>query len=122
MIPCFSKKNYKGFLFNLSYSNIIDSELEKIENNNKNYYTGVTMALTCAIFGSLCNILINKCDQVRSTLLVFYAGISGIIISVLGCLVNSQETFSHLGELVVIDWLILTVISLVGILGKFISF
>ena len=75
------------------------------------------MALTCAIFGSLCNILINKCDQVKSTLLVFYAGISGIIISILGCLVNSQETFSHLGELVVIDWLILTVISMVGILG-----
>ena len=79
------------------------------------------MALTCAIFGSLCNILINKCDQVRSTLLVFYAGISGTIISILGCLVNSQETFSHLGELVVIDWLILTVISMVGILGKFIN-
>ena len=48
------------------------------------YYTGVMMAITCAIFGSLCNILINKCDQTRSTVLVFYAGISGIMVSILG--------------------------------------
>ena len=32
------------------------------------------------------------------------------------------QEFSHLGELVVIDWLILTVISMVGILGKFIHY
>ena len=76
------------------------------------------MALSCAIFGSLCNILINKCDQIKSTLLVFYAGVSGIIISILGCLANSHENFYHLGELKATDWLILTFLSLSGILGK----
>merc|ERR1712141_584887 len=87
--------------------------------DNENYYVGVTLALSCAIFGSLCNILINKCDQIKSTLLVFYAGISGIIISILGCLANSQENFFHLGELKATDWLILTFLSLSGILGYF---
>ena len=75
------------------------------------------MALSCAIFGSLCNILINKCDQIKSTLLVFYAGISGIIISILGCLANSQENVYHLGELRITDWMILSLLSLSGILG-----
>ena len=85
--------------------------------DNKNYYVGVTLALSCAIFGSLCNILINKCDQIKSSLLVFYAGVSGIIISILVCLANSKENFYHLGELKATDWLILTFLSLSGILG-----
>merc|ERR1712141_232228 len=87
--------------------------------DNKNYYVGVTLALSCAIFGSLCNILINKCDQIKSSLLVFYAGVSGIIISILVCLANSKENFYHLGELKATDWLILTFLSLSGILGYF---
>ena len=49
--------------------------------------------------------------------MVFYAGVSGIIISILGCLANSQENFYHLGELKATDWLILTFLSLSGILG-----
>merc|ERR1711993_185689 len=74
------------FLFGPKSENNSSDQMQ----DNENYYVGVTLALSCAIFGSLCNILINKslfcsnttrckCDQIKSTLLVFYAGISGII-------------------------------------------
>ena len=104
---------------NSTTANVTSNE-EKHRRDN-NYYFGVTLALSCAIFGSMCNILINKCEHAKSTVLVFYSGISGVIVSVIGLLISTDALgfFNHLASLSVTDWLTLSMISLVGILAYF---
>jgi hypothetical protein len=50
------------------------------------YYTGAAMAVGCAVCGSLCNIFIRKSAGIWSSSLVFFAGLFGIVVSVVGCL------------------------------------
>jgi drug/metabolite transporter (DMT)-like permease len=79
------------------------------------------MAMGCAICGSLCNILINKCDQIRSTILVFYAGLCGVFASIIGCLLqaDTNRIVTDLESLLPMDWVILIMTSLVGIMAYF---
>ena len=102
-----------------TFANATSNE-EKHRRDN-NYYFGVTLALSCAIFGSMCNILINKCEHAKSTVLVFYSGISGVIVSIIGLLISTDALgfFNHLASLSVTDWVTLSMISIIGILGYF---
>ena len=85
------------------------------------YYTGVTLAVGCAICGSLCNILIKKAVGVGSSSLVFFAGIFGIFVSAVGCFFDEDGSriISNFESMVTLDWILLVGISLVGISGYF---
>ena len=73
------------------------------------------------ITGALCNILINKCHRIRSTVLVFFAGLGGIIISILAWMLdrNSSTVLTSMEHLEAFGWAILSMISLIGILAIF---
>ena len=89
------------------------------DHGTSDYYFGVAMALSCAICGALCNILINKCEGISSTALVFYTGVAGILISVVGCSTDNDE--DHLVErmsaLTPASWSVLVLISFLGVLA-----
>ena len=86
-----------------------------------NYYTGAALAIGCAICGSLCNILIRKSVGVRSSTLVFFAGIFGIVVSVVGCFFDEDgnRILTNFESLSPADWTMLVGISLVGISAYF---
>ena len=41
-----------------------------------------TLALSCAIIGSASNVLIAKCQEVSSSVFVFYGGLGGVLLAV----------------------------------------
>ena len=86
-----------------------------------NYYTGVLLALGCAVCGSLCNILIKKSVGIRSSSLVFFAGIFGIGISIIGFFFDEDgnRIISNFESMAPVDWTLLVGISLVGISAYF---
>ena len=113
---------------NLTNDNDIDdinvtslAVMEEQDIHRELYYNGVLMAMGCAVCGSLCNILINKCDQVRSTMLVFQAGLAGIVTSVLGCWLeaNTNRIVTNMEALTAVEWVVLSMISMLGILAYF---
>ncbi len=79
------------------------------------------MALSCAVMGALCNILINKCEKIRSTVLVFYGGVCGIFVALIGWLMdpNSNMILTNFEALKAFDWVLLISISLIGICAIF---
>ena len=83
------------------------------------YYEGVFMALSCAIMGALCNIFITKCEKIRSTVLVFYGGAFGIIVALLGWIIDpeSSKILTKFEALGTSDWLLLCMISMIGIVA-----
>ena len=85
------------------------------------YYTGVGLALACAVCGSLCNILINKSEGIRSSSLVFFAGFFGILVSLVSCLFDEDASriFLSFETIRGLDWTLLVGISCVGISAYF---
>ena len=56
------------------------------------YYFGVILAIGCAVCGSLCNIAISRVgSDVSSAGLVFYSGLGGIVVAIVGSLADRQE-------------------------------
>ena len=86
-----------------------------------NYYYGAALAVGCAICGSLCNILIKKSAGIRSSSLVFFAGMFGIGVSGIGCVFDSDgnRILTDFEAMRLVDWLLLIGISLVGISAYF---
>ena len=101
-------------------SNITEIVGEK-PGSDEGYFKGVLMGIGCAVMGAFCNILINKCSKVRSTVLVFYGGAAGIIVALLGWLIDpeSNKILTNFEDLRATDWILLCVISLVGISAIF---
>ena len=85
-----------------------------------NYYFGVILAIGCAVCGSLCNITINRVgSDVSSTGLVFYSGLGGIVVAIVGSLADRQvdRVVGAIESFSVDNWVILVAVSAVGIVG-----
>ena len=85
-----------------------------------NYYFGVILAMGCAVCGSLCNITISRVgSDVSSTGLVFYSGLGGVAVAILGSLADRQvdRVVGAIGSFSVDSWIILVTVSAVGIVG-----
>lgn len=85
----------------------------------ESYYIGAGLALSCAVCGSACNILIAKCQGVKTMTLVFYSGVMGIIVGTIGCLVQPENgrILLNIEALQPQDWILLIVISALGVLA-----
>ena len=120
------KELAREFMKNMTGSNLTFGSLDSTSEDDEPdphalYYDGVLMAIGCAICGSLCNILINKCDRVPSTNLVFHAGLCGILTSILGCWAeaDTNRIITDMETLTAIEWVILAMISMLGIMAYF---
>ena len=85
-----------------------------------NYYFGVILAIGCAVCGSLCNITINRVgNDVSSTALVFYSGLGGVVVAIVGSLADRQmdRVVGAIESFSVDNWVILVAVSAVGIVG-----
>ena len=86
-----------------------------------NYYSfGAVMAICCAVCGALCNVSINKCPNVHSVALVFLSGVAGAVISIIGCLLDTEsQVIFNMEALSLKTWSILVLISVIGVLAYF---
>ena len=84
------------------------------------YYIGLMLALGTAITGSLANVSIARCERVSSMVLVFWAGLGGVVIA-LGCTGFDSEAkiMFNISDIDEYAWPLLTVLGLMGILGHF---
>jgi hypothetical protein len=55
--------------------------LQNFPRPSSGLFKGVLMALATAILGSLANVIISKCDEVCSSVMVFYSGLGTVILS-----------------------------------------
>ena len=94
---------------------------EEEGNNYDSYYKGVLMAIACSIMGALSNIMIKKCEKIRSTVLVFYSGACGIIVALISWIISSESKKMLLDfeDMKISDWALLGMISVIGILAIF---
>ncbi|TRY71642.1 hypothetical protein TCAL_03122 [Tigriopus californicus] len=101
-------------LSNSSHHVLVEGKIQRSEQ----YFYGACLAISCALCGAMCNILIKKCDGISSTSLVFVAGIAGILISVVGCVLDETDhIISSMEELTPMTWFILLVLSFIGVLA-----
>ena len=106
-----------------------DEEDEISHSHDPTYYIGVGLAVGCAICGALRNVIVNKkCAGISSTLLLSQCGIAGFIVSIIGCFIDdSMGEGSEKGSLILLnlrslsfmDWIVMFMISTVGILSYF---
>ena len=118
----FSTKEYETDSTNENIVNKTDSANPDTDPtiHNENYFFGATMALACALCGSLSNVLISKCQNVASTTLVLVCGLFGVLIGVVGCYMEEDSRILFDMEAMDSeDWLELLVISAIGILAYF---
>ena len=90
------------------------------QSRRSGYYTGVALAAGCAFSGAVCNILIRECHgRVRTLSLVLHAGLAGIVVGLLGCAwdPDNSRLLYNIRTLSAIDWLILIGISAVGMMA-----
>lgn len=84
------------------------------------YYLGATLALGCAISGSASNVLIAKCQEVSSSVLVFYSGLGGVILAVVFTAtdpsIRDMEAADYFNP---DEMLVLSLVTALGILGYF---
>lgn len=97
------------------------------------YFIGVGLSLGAALLGALTNIVVGtKCKGVSSSILVLIPGFLGVVVSLIGAAIErdlsqvdvdgqvpAATIFPGLDQLGPIDWLILFVISTLGILSYF---
>ena len=74
------------------------------------------MAIACSIMGALCNILIRKCEKIRSTVIVFYSGVCGIVVALVFWMITSEskKILISFEEMKFHEWALLGMISFIG--------
>ena len=84
------------------------------------YYLGASLALGCAIAGSTSNVLIAKCQEVSSSVLVFYSGLGGVLLAGVFTATNPNIRNMSTGDYFNPDeMLVLSLVTALGILGYF---
>ena len=87
-----------------------------------NYYIGVALALGCAISGSLKPMVIKHLSGMFETLaLVFFTGIGCAATVLLAGFIDvgAKDIVTEMAETNFVTWIIVTLISALGILGYF---
>jgi len=84
------------------------------------YFVGAGLALGSALTGAASNVLIAKCHQVSSTVMVFYSGVGGVFLSILsGFSDPSNRILFHITSITTSQWVVLGVLGVAGVLGYF---
>ena len=80
---------------------------------------GLLLALGAAVTGSLANVSIARCERVSSKVLVFWAGLGGVLIALL-CTVFDQEAeiIFNISDIEDSAWPLLLLLGLMGLLGQ----
>jgi len=84
------------------------------------YYLGAVLALGAAITGATANVIIAKCQEVSSSVQVFYSGLGGVIIAiVIGFLDHQNRILFAFTSVTASEWMLLGMLGGMGILGYF---
>jgi len=84
------------------------------------YFVGAGLALGSAVTGAASNVLIAKCHQVSSSVMVFYSGVGGVFLSILsGFSDPSNRILFHITTITTSQWVVLGVLGVAGVLGYF---
>jgi len=99
----------------------LDQDHDLIDSpSSSNYYLGVLMAVCTAMFGALNNVVIARCEKVSSKVMVFYAGLGGVIIAFICSYFDEENKIIYnISAISGNQWLILTAMGSAGIIGHF---
>ena len=92
------------------------------EKHDSLYFIGVIIALSSAMADGFLNVAINFCKEVNSLVLLWWAGIGGLLVSLISSTFDDQEGilhFSNIAEIGVEHWLAFVGMALVGIFSYF---
>ena len=95
-------------------------DLSDEEPGASKYYVGCLLAVLTGVFGAANNVVIARCEKVSSKVMVFYAGLGGLIISFICSSFDADNKIIY--NITVISsnqWLVLTGLGLMGIIGHF---
>merc|ERR1719295_2573653 len=103
-----------------SHNHDIDPDKRKQTQFENLYFVGAGLALGSALTGAASNVLIAKCHQVSSTIMVFYSGVGGVFLSILsGFSDPSNRILFHITSITTSQWVALGVLGVAGVLGYF---
>jgi len=90
-----------------------------LDSHDSLYYVGVALAATACVTGGLMDVLVAKCEGVSTPVLVNWAAISGLIISISYSLLQSTSRILSPDIYLISssDWLILTGLAVSGLLA-----
>ena len=84
------------------------------------YYVGCLLAVLTGVFGAANNVVIARCEKVSSKVMVFYAGLGGLIISFICSSFDADNKIIYnITAISSNQWLVLTLLGLMGIIGHF---
>lgn len=84
------------------------------------YYIGALLALGAALTGASANVIIAKCQEVSSSVMVFYSGLGGVVLAfVFGFLDPQDRILFSISSVSTTEWLVLGMLGGMGILGYF---
>jgi len=84
------------------------------------YYTGVVLALFGAITGSASNVIVARCQEVHSVILVFYSGLGGFLLAVAYSFFDPNDRVNgNVKEVLVDEWIWLGLLAAMGLVGYY---
>lgn len=98
------------------------SSLYHHDKHDSLYFIGVIIALSSAMADGFLNVAINFCKEVNSLVLLWWAGIGGLIVSFISSTFDDQESILHYSDIVNIGvehWLAFFGMACVGIFSYF---
>merc|ERR1719474_2093216 len=94
--------------------------MERDEGYTGTYYIGVVLALGTAVIGSTANVFIAKCEDVSSSVMVFYSGLGGVVVALAcGFMDKDNRIIFDIGSIPYDEWLILLMLGGSGLLGYY---
>jgi len=94
--------------------------MERDEGYTGTYYIGVVLALGTAVIGSTANVFIAKCEDVSSSVMVFYSGLGGVVAALAcGFMDKDNRIIFDIGSIPYDEWLILLMLGGSGLLGYY---
>ena len=98
-----------------------DHYQEQHDYHNYYYYIGALIAFVSALSDGCLNVAINYCHQVKPAVLLWWAGIGGIIVSLVSNTFdhNAKILGPHITEVTWMEWMSLLGITMSGLIGYF---
>ena len=100
---------------------LVYEDRETINYHQSYYHIGAIIALSSTVCNGFLNITINYCKQVESIVLLFWAGIGAILVSLIGFTFdpNAKMLSYEISDIPYTHWLAYFGISIFGMFGYF---
>ena len=100
---------------------LVYEDRETINYHQSYYHIGAIIALSSTVCNGFLNITINYCKQVESIVLLFWAGIGAILVSLIGFTFdpNAKMLSYEIFDIPYTHWLAYFGISIFGMFGYF---